>query len=72
MEMPHDASSAFDLRSYRLSKIKEYSQTTLNVFNFASIKFCNSNCETKYIRNYKHFVHAKFDTREIQNTFNEK
>ena len=39
MEMPHDASSAFELYLYRLSKIEKYSQTTLNVFDFASIKF---------------------------------
>ena len=36
-----------------LSKIEEYSLTNLNVFNFASIKFCVfciflSNCEIKY------------------------
>ena len=38
MEMPHDASSAFDQYLYLLSKIEEYSQTTLDVFDFASMK----------------------------------
>ena len=37
MEMPHAASSAFDLYLYLLSKTEEYSQTALNVFNFAII-----------------------------------
>ena len=37
MEMSHAASSAFDLYLYLLSKTEEYSQTALNVFNFAII-----------------------------------
>ena len=38
MEIPHDASSTFDLYLYLLSKIEEYSYTTFDVFDFVSIK----------------------------------
>ena len=74
MEMSNDASKVFSLYLYLLSKIEEYSQTALNVFDFASIKFLQflPNCETKYTRNYKHFVTAKFCFCEMQNIFNEK
>ena len=75
--MAHDASSAFGLYLYLLNKSEEYSQTTLNVFDFASIKFCDfcsflPNCEAKYTRSYKHFVIAKFHSFEMHNIVNDK
>ena len=65
MEIQHDASSAFDLHFYLLSKLEEYSKTNLNVFDFAKLRKLNT-------WNYKHFVLPKFDTHEMQNFFNEK
>ena len=41
----------------------------LNFVTFLRLFFL-SNCETKYTRNYKHFVLAKFDTCEMQNILN--
>ena len=62
--MPHNASIAFHFYLYLLSKIEEYSSTTINVSNFAIFTFFFffflPNCETKYNMNYKHFVPAKF------------
>lgn len=57
MEMTDDALNAFDVYLYLLSEVKEYSQTTLNVLNFASIELCNfwnflPSCWSKYTRNY--------------------
>ena len=69
--MQLDASSAIDLHLYLLSKIEEYSQTTLDEFHFASIKFCDlciflPSCKTKYTRHYTRFVLTKSDTREMK------
>ena len=75
--MAHGASYTFDLHLYLFSKIVECSLTTLDAFNFASIKFYDffnflPNSEIKYSRKYKQFVLAKFDTRKIKSNFNEK
>ena len=72
MEMSHDASRAFGLYIDILRKIEECSSTTLNVFDFRSITFCDfwdflpiAKQNTPEIINIllsQNFIYAKYKT----------
>ena len=78
VQVPHDSSSAFDLLLYFWAKSRNtvrLHETYLvsQVLNFAIFAFFYQIAELNIPEKiYKQFIFVKFDTREMQNTFNEK